>query len=97
MEKHACLVGLKPAEFWRLTFAEFKLIVDGFVETERRANYRAAMVVAAIYNVNRDPKKRKDPYTPEEILGEKKETATVETAKALTELYGGIVSDGAGE
>ena len=27
--------------------------------------------MAAIYNVNRDPKKRKNPYTPEEILGEK--------------------------
>ena len=52
------------------------------------------MVVAAIYNVNRDPKKRKNPYTPEEILGEKKKTAMVETAKMLTEFYGGEVRAG---
>ena len=55
------------------------------------------MVVAAIYNVNRDPKKRKNPFTPEEILGEKKKKADVETAKMLTEFYGGTVSDGVGE
>jgi len=51
---------------------------------EYRNNYRAAMVVSAIYNVNRDPKKRKKPYTPDEILGVKKEEEKrdmLETAK----------------
>ena len=57
-------------------------------------NYRAAMVVAAIYNVNRDPKKRKKPYTPEEILGEKKQTSgdMLEMAKSLTVIHGGEVN-----
>ena len=51
---------------------------------EYRNNYRAAMVVSAIYNVNRDPKKRKKPYTPDEILGVKKDEQKrdmLETAK----------------
>ena len=51
---------------------------------EYRNNYRAAMVVSAIYNVNRDPKNRKKPYTPDEILGVKKEEEKrdmLETAK----------------
>ena len=88
------MLGLKPAEFWRMTFREINLIIDGFNERERRNNYRAAMIVAAIYNVNMDTKKRKNPYTPAEILGEKKENNMVETAKNLTEFFGGEVRDG---
>ena len=88
------MLGLKPAEFWRMTFREINLIIDGFNERERRNNYRAAMIVAAIYNVNMDTKKRKNPYTPAEILGEEKENDMVETAKNLTEFFGGEVRDG---
>ena len=63
-------------------------------EIEQRLNYRAAMVVAAIYNVNRDPKKRKKPYTPEEILGIKKQrTGDMKAqAEAITGYLGGKVS-----
>ena len=54
------------------------------------------MIVAAIYNVNRDTKKKKEPYTPAEILGETKQKTVdmVETAKTLTEFYGGEVRTG---
>ena len=73
-----------------------QLMIDGYQERERRDNYRAAMVVAAIYNVNMDTKKRKKPYTPAEILGETKQKPVdmVETAKTLTEFYGGEVRTG---
>ena len=54
------------------------------------------MIVAAIYNVNRDVKKKKEPYTPAEILGEPKQKPVdmIETAKTLTEFYGGEVRTG---
>ena len=73
-----------------------KLLMQGYNERERNDNYRAAMVVAAIYNVNRDQKKKKEPYTPAEILGETKQKPVdmVETAKTLTEFYGGEVRTG---
>ena len=88
-----------PAEFWRMTFAEMNLIISGFNERERRDNYRAAMVVAAIYNVNMDTKKRKKPYTPAEILGEKKNDGKdmIDAAKNLTIMFGGKVGDGVNE
>jgi hypothetical protein len=35
---------------------------------ERRADLRAAQIVTAIANVNRDPKTRKEPYTIEEFV-----------------------------
>lgn len=63
--------GLTPEDAWRLTIPEYGALLNKLNESERRQNYRAAMVVSAIFNVNRDPKKRKNPYTPEEILGEK--------------------------
>ena len=79
-----------------MTFAEMKVMMEGFSERERRDNYRAAMIVAAIYNVNMDSKKRKNPYTPAEILGEDKQRPTdmLATAKTLTEFYGGEVRQG---
>ena len=79
-----------------MTFKEINLIIEGFNERERRDNYRAAMIVAAIYNVNMDTKKRKKPYTPAEIMGddEKKPEEMLETAKGLTEFFGGEVRNG---
>jgi hypothetical protein len=80
---------------WRLTISDIYVLMKRFSDDERRKNYRAAMVMAAIFNVNRDPKKRKKPYTPEEILGEKKEKKDndmLQTAKSLTKLFGGEVT-----
>ena len=86
-------IGLKPEEFWRSNFRELKLLVEAHNRRERNNNYRAAMVMAAIYNVNRGKDRKNKPYTPEEILGEKKQQPSdmVEMAKGLTELHGGEV------
>ena len=35
---------------------------------EERADLRAAMVMALLANINRDPERRKEPYTPEEFM-----------------------------
>ena len=85
--------GVDTEQAWRLTIPDIHALTKKMVENERRENYRAAMIVAAIYNVNRDPKKRNKPFTPEEILGEKKKTNMRETAKMLTELHGGEVRE----
>ena len=53
------------------------------------------MVVAAIYNVNRGKERKNKPFTPEEILGEKKKedkgNDMLEAAKAWTAAMGGEV------
>ena len=88
-----CDFGLSPDDAWRLTLPEINHLAN-YAETRERAKYyRAAMVVSAIYNVNMDTKKRKKPFTPEEILGEKKGGDMIETVKMLTALHGGTVSD----
>ena len=91
-----CELGLSCGDAWRLTLSEINHLVNYTEKREYILNYRAAMIVAAIYNVNRDVKKKKEPYTPAEILGEPKQKPVdmIETAKTLTEFYGGEVRTG---
>ena len=52
------------------------------------------MVVAAIYNVNRGKSRKNKPYTPEEILGVKREQKPEEMLNAvrkITQRFGGEV------
>ena len=88
-----CDFGLSPDDAWRLTLPEINHLAN-YAETRERAKYyRAAMVVSAIYNVNRGKDRKSKPFTPEEILGEKKGGDMLETAKMLTALHGGTVGD----
>ena len=91
-----CEFGLTPDDAWRLTLPELNYLVNYAEIKEHNKYYRAAMIVAAIYNVNRDTSKRKEPYTPEDILGKSKnsEDKLIEKAKVLTEFFGGEVRDG---
>jgi hypothetical protein len=93
-----CEFGLTPDDAWRLTLPEINQLANYAEIKEHNKYYRAAMIVSAIYNVNRDTTKRKEPYTPEDILGESKqgseEEKLVEKAKVLTEFFGGEVRDG---
>ena len=92
-----CDFGLSPDEAWRLTLPDLYALSNYNGKKEYANYYRAAMIIAAIYNVNRDPKKRKEPFTPDDILGKPKGNDMLETAMTLTEFYGGEVSSGAGE
>lgn len=46
-----------PSQFWDLTPVEFTYQVRGFDWRQEREQWRMANIVAAIYNVHRDPKK----------------------------------------
>ena len=92
-----CGFGLSTDDAWRLTIPEINDLSKFYNTQEKAKFYRAAMIVAAIYNVNMDTKKRSKPFTPDEILGDKKGNDMLETAMTLTEFYGGEVSSGAGE
>ena len=65
---------------------------------EVRGDARAAQVVAAVYNVNRDPKKRRKPYGVEETIlrfGDDKPVKTQKTwqqMKAIGQMYAKMYS-----
>ena len=79
-----CEFNLTPEKAWWLTVEEYGYLSECLGNREYRNNYRAAMVVSAIYNVNRGKERKNRPFTPEEILGVKKEEQKrdmLETAK----------------
>ena len=61
-------MGLRPWEFGRLTPLEFERMVRGYGEATYRQDYRMAVLVAAIYNLGRDPNKRRHPFSPDDFL-----------------------------
>ena len=68
--------GLTPDDAWRLTVEEYNYLAECFKNREDRSNYRAAMIMSAVYNVNRGKERKNKPFTPEEILGIKKDAKT---------------------
>jgi len=86
--------GLTPDDAWRLTIPEYSVLIGQLNDNEHRMNYRAAMIVAAIYNVNRGKSRKNKPFTPEEILGikrEQKPDEMLDMARKITQRFGGEV------
>lgn len=86
---------MTDSEFWGLTLRKFDLLVNRLNEHERQNDRRFAMITAAIYNVNRDPKKRRKPFTPDDFLksDEKPSVEDLKTkAKFITKALGGNIN-----
>lgn len=68
-------------------------MVEAYGEEQYKINYRFASVVAAIYEVNRDRKKRKKPFKPEDFVGKRDEQKStdemIEAARTATMKLGG--------
>lgn len=62
-------LGLSDEQFWRSTPATLDAVADRVRQRDRDAWRRSAMVCAVIANANRDPKKRKKPYTEADFIG----------------------------
>lgn len=58
-----------PDQLWSLTLNEFVLQIEGYAWREEQAQWRNAALIAAIYDVNRNRKKRRKPITAEDIMG----------------------------
>jgi hypothetical protein len=57
--------------------AQFNALVDQYKAKERAKSYRAAMICSVIAEVNRDHKRRKKPFTPEDFLPKEKKEKVV--------------------
>ena len=68
---------INPILLYDMTPSEIKTALNGFAESEKREtrnnNIRSGVIAAAIYEVNRNPKKRKQPYTWKDIFREPQE------------------------
>ena len=87
-------VGLKPDEFYKLTFTEFGLIVDHYYHKQDLQTVQTREILAMLYNVNRakgGPKSGPDFMKTFEELGKSKqsEIPNEEIIKAIKKRYGG--------
>lgn len=63
MEIGTGMLGWTPKAFWRSTLPELLAAYRGYQAREDRRDLRTGMVVAAIYEQQRDTEKRRDPIT----------------------------------
>ena len=86
-------MGILPADYWRLTPAEFAACIEGHYEREQAANRRTARICALLHNINRGKQGKKateDDYMPKR----KKQQTPEEMYKVVERLnvaYGGEV------
>jgi hypothetical protein len=84
-------LGLGEEEFWGLTLAQFDALAGRHNDRQEREDYHAGLITAAIYNVNRDPRKTSRPFTPQDFMpGKKRQPLTAAQIKAQLELIPGI-------
>ncbi len=84
MTRHELMARMSVSEFYEAMLLE-QLEPFG----ERGEYYRAGMICATIANVQRDPKKRATPYTPEDFFPMLKaeQVAPRQSADAIAEAF----------
>lgn len=77
-----------------MTLAQLKALRDRKQEADRRQDYRSALICSVLANLQRNPQKRSQPYTPDDfMLSRKKQKPDqgylLEKMKRLTLRFGG--------
>jgi len=60
-------LGLRPNEFWDMTFMEFAAFSRGTRDADRRMWNHTSTIMAMIANVNRDRKRQPRPYRSDDF------------------------------
>lgn len=92
---------MQEKDFWRLTLKQFCALAGRHTARLEREDYRAALVCSVLANVNRDEKKRRQPFTPEDFMPGKARPQKQQTTddmlnmvKVLNAALGGEVVEG---
>lgn len=77
-----------------MTVREVSMHMDGYRHREERLDFRAALIAAMIANANRDPKKRRKPYQPQDFMPRYERKAQtweqqLRVVRALNAAFGG--------
>ena len=63
MEIGMGILGWTPQQFWAATLPDLLAAYKGYQSREDRQDLRAGMMIAAVYEQNRNTEKRSDPIT----------------------------------
>ena len=80
-----------------MTLAQFNALAKQYNQEQDWLNYRSALVCSVIAEVNRDPKRRKRPFTSDDFMPKKKSkdvgrltsNEILERLRALNTILGG--------
>ncbi len=73
------MAGVDAIKFWQLTPAELCLELEAWDKRQEIEDYRTGLICAVIAEPNRDAKRRKQPFTPQDFMpvrGSKRETSS---------------------
>lgn len=74
---------------------EVNHLVERISNNEYESYYRAALIVSAIYNVNRDSKKTPKAYTPEDIIGKREQQErTPDEMETMAQVWTDLLGSG---
>lgn len=59
---------LGEAEFWGLTMRQLDALMRRLAQKQKREDLLAARVCMVMANINRDPKKRRRPFTEDDFM-----------------------------
>ena len=93
MLKSAFEIGLKPDEFWDLTWREYSLMLETYEKKEEAKWLHTREIIAMIYNTNISKKTqaksgRQIIPLPSEIPSKKKTTSTTTQFEEACRLFG---------
>lgn len=60
-------MGLRPTEFWSMTFWEYTTFSNSIKEEQSRLWWHTSSLLCMQANLNRDSKKRPTPYKPQDF------------------------------
>lgn len=61
-------IGIHADTFYSMTHREFMAAIKGYREGQKLDNLRTARICAVIANVNRNPKKKRSPFTESDFM-----------------------------
>ena len=62
------MAGVDVLRFWQLTPAELCIEIEAWNQRQQIEDYRAGLLCAVIAEPNRDSKKHKQPFTPQDFM-----------------------------
>lgn len=95
--RSACIAGVTVERFWQLTPAEVLIEIEAWEKRKELDDFRVGLLCAVISEPHRDPKKRKDPFTPQDFMPTKQEgkkqtvNEQLEIIKVLNAAMGGEI------
>ena len=78
---------MSDKEFWHLTLVQLNALIKQNNLSERARNWRAALICSVLANIYRNPKKKVNPFEPEDFMpNPKKVSRKMSEQEMLTQL-----------